>query len=67
MSMTKVMKEKGVTTQKLSELTGINKRTLDNYRSSHRKMSLQTGLVIAKALDADPYDLLDDEKPDPVS
>ena len=62
MSLTKVMKEKRVTTQKLSDLTGINRRTLENYRAGHRNMSLKTGLMIAKALDADPYDLLEDEE-----
>lgn len=61
MSLTKVMKEKGVTTQKLSDMTGMNKRTLENYRTGHRKMSLETGLMIAKVLNADPYDLLDDK------
>ena len=62
MSLTKVMKEKRVTTQKLSELTGINRRTLENYRAGYRNMSLKTVLMIAKALDADPYDLLEDEE-----
>lgn len=61
MSLTKVMKEKKVTTQKLSEMTGINKRTLENYRTGRRSMSLQTGLMIAKALDVNPYELLPDE------
>lgn len=61
MSLTKVMKEKKVTTQKLSEVTGINKRTLENYRTGRRSMNLQTGLMIAKALDANPYELLPDE------
>ena len=65
MSLTKVMKEKGVTTQKLSELSGINKRTLENYRAGHRKLSLETGLMIAKILEADPHGLLKDKEPDP--
>lgn len=64
MSLTKVMKEKGVTTQRLSELTGINKRTLENYRTGRRKLSLETGLMIAKILEADPYDLLEDKEKD---
>lgn len=65
MSLTKVMREKGITTQRLSELTGINKRTLENYRTGHRKLSLETGLMIAKTLEADPYDLLEEKEPDP--
>ena len=64
MSLTKVMKEKGVTTQRLSELTGINQRTLENYRTGRRKLSLETGLMIAKILEVDPYDLLEEKEPD---
>ncbi len=64
MSLTKVMKEKGVTTQRLSELAGINKRTLENYRTGRRKLSLETGLMIAKILEVDPYDLLEEKEPD---
>ena len=56
------MKKRGVTTQQLSERVGINKRTLENYRSGRRQMSLETGLRIADALNADPHELLDGEE-----
>lgn len=58
MSLTNVMKEKRITTEQLAEMSGINKRTLDNYRTGHREMSLETGLKIAKLLNVNPYRLL---------
>ena len=56
------MKKRGVTTQQLSERVGINKRTLENYRSGRHQMSLETGLRITDALNADPHELLDGEE-----
>lgn len=61
MSLTNVMKEKKVTTEQLAKMSGINKRTLDNYRNGHREMSLETGLRIAKLLEVSPYRLLDNK------
>lgn len=62
MLLNKAMKKRGVTTQQLSERVGINKRTLENYRSGRRQMSLETGLRITDALNADPHELLDGEE-----
>lgn len=61
MRLSKIMKEKKVTTQGLADLTGINKRTLEAYRSNRIEPSFKTGLIIAKALKVDPYDLLEDK------
>lgn len=60
MRLSEIMKEKGVTNQQLADLTGISKRTIESYRAGRREPSLSAGLAIAKALDADPYLLLDD-------
>ena len=56
--LAEVMKEKNITSQELSDKTGIPKRTIDEYRSSRRKdPSLSNGLKIANALDVDAHDL----------
>lgn len=60
MKLTKIMKEKKITTQALSDMTGINKRTIESYRANRIEPSFITGLIIAKALELDPYDLLED-------
>jgi transcriptional regulator with XRE-family HTH domain len=53
------MKEKKVTSQQLADLTGISKRTIDEYRGGRRKEpSFTNGLKIAKALKVNPYDLI---------
>ena len=54
-----VMSELNVTSQLLSERTGIPKRTIDEYRSKRRKEpSLSNGLKIADALGIDPHELI---------
>ena len=61
--LSEVMKEHGVTSQELSEMTGISKRTIDEYRSERRKMpSLVNGLKIADALGINPHELIKDEE-----
>lgn len=60
--LSKLMKEKCITSQQLSELTGISKRTIDEYRGSRKKEpSLSNGLKIADALNVDPHELLEGE------
>ena len=57
--LNKIMKEKKMTSQELSEKTGIPKRTIDDYRSARKKEpSLSRGLKIADALGVDPRELL---------
>lgn len=62
MKLSKIMKEKGLTTRELAEKTGISQRTLEAYRYGRREPNFETGLVIAKALNVDPYELLDEEE-----
>lgn len=53
--------EKNMTVAKLSEIAGINKRTLDEYVSGRRDIktiALVKGLRIAEALECSVYDLL---------
>ena len=53
------MQERNITSQTLADLTGISKRTIDEYRSARRKEpSLSNGLKIADALNIDPHELL---------
>lgn len=59
-----IMKEKSITSRELAELTGILKRTIDEYRGARKKeTSYANDLKIAKALGCDPYELVnfDDE------
>lgn len=59
MKLDVILKEKEVTTAKLAELTGISKRTLDEYRCGRRSQpSFENGLKIADALGIDPHELL---------
>nr|DAV38332.1 MAG TPA: helix-turn-helix domain protein [Caudoviricetes sp.] len=59
MKLSEIMKEKKITTQQLADMTGIKKRTLEAYRSGRIEPSFTVGLCIAKALDVNPYKLLD--------
>ena len=61
MRMSEIMKEKGITTQQLADVTGISRRTLEQYRAERREPGFKTGLIIAKALDVDPYYLCEIE------
>lgn len=60
MKLSEIMKEKKVSSKQLAELTGISSRTIEGYRSGRREPNLKTGLIIARALEIDPYDLFDD-------
>ena len=60
--LTEIMKEKNVTTQELSEKTGIPKTTINEYRGARKKEpSLSRGLLIADALGIDPHELFDSD------
>lgn len=59
MRIADIMKEKKITSQQLADATGISKRTIEGYRAGRREPSLSVGLAIAKALNVDPYNLLD--------
>lgn len=57
--LSKIMKEKGISTSRLSELTGISARTIAGYRCERREPSLTNGLIMAAALNIDPYELIE--------
>ena len=59
MSLSEIMKEKKVTSKKLAELTGISQRTIEGYRAERREPTVRNGLIIAAALEVDPYELYD--------
>lgn len=60
--LSEIMRSKGMTSQQLSDLTGISKRTIEEYRGSRKKEpSLSNGLKIADALGIDPHELLKKE------
>lgn len=57
-----IMKKKNVTSQQLSDMTGIKKQTIDSYRPPRMKEpSLGNGLKIADALGVDPHELIKKE------
>ena len=57
MDLTKIMKQNKVTSQELAEVTGIGKRTIDDYRQGRREPSFVNGLKIANAMGVDPFEL----------
>ena len=60
--LNEIMKAKKVTSQELADMTGISKRTIDEYRGSRKKEpSYTNGLKIAQALEVNPYELIKDE------
>lgn len=59
MNLSEIMKEKGVSTCELSEMTGIKVTAINEYRGSRKKEpSLYRGLLIARALGVDPWKLI---------
>ncbi len=61
MKLTEIMKSKGISSIQLSEMTGIKKMTIENYRQERREPSFSNGMKIADALGIDPHELLDNE------
>ena len=59
--LNKIMLDLNWSTLKLSDITGIPKRTLDHYRNGTRQMSLVNGLKIADALKIDPHTLVKED------
>ena len=61
--LNEIMKAKKITSQQLSEMTGIPKKTIDDYRGKRMKEpSFSKGLKIADALDLDPHELFREEE-----
>lgn len=56
-----ICNEKNMTSAKLSELTGISKRTIDEYRTRRKEPSLSNGLRLADALGVDPHELIKED------
>ena len=57
----KYRKEKGITQQRLSEISGINLSTIKKYEINNRNPKLQSLEKIAKALDVRVSDILERE------
>lgn len=52
-----VMRERGITSAELAELSGVPLRSITEYRSARRKEpSLSTGLRLADAMEIDPHE-----------
>lgn len=60
MRLSETMKKKGMTTRQLADATGISKRTLESYRTGRREPGFRAGLLIARALEVDPFSLIND-------
>ena len=62
MTLKEALKEKGWTVQRLSDETGINKRTLDKYMTGERPLRRAEAanvIKIADALNIHPRELMD--------
>lgn len=59
MELNKILKEKGITAQKLSELTGINISTIQKYSCKNRKISVDNAKKIAKVLNIEWWKLFE--------
>lgn len=60
--LNEAMIEKKMTTNALSERTGIPKKTLDEYRNGRNKEpTFSKGIKISDALEIDPHELLEEE------
>ena len=62
-TLKEALKAKGWTVQRLADETGVSKRTLDTFMSGYRSLggcAARTLLAIAKALDVDPLELIND-------
>lgn len=53
--------DKKITSQVLADMTGIPKRTIDEYRTRRKEPSLSNGLKLADALGVDPHELIKEE------
>ena len=61
-AITDAMKAKGISQQKMSELTGINKCTLSEVMNGKRNTTIDVVSRICDALDCDIYLLTNEEK-----
>lgn len=59
MELNKILKEKGITAKKLSELTGIGISTIQKYSCKNRKISVDNAKKIAKALNIEWWKLFE--------
>ena len=64
MRLKEIMLAKGVTVKKLSELSGVSPRTIEQYtcgRAVLRNARAHIVISLAEALDVPPKDLIEDE------
>lgn len=59
MELNKILKEKGITAQRLSELTGIGISTIQKYSCKNRKISVDNAKKIAKVLNIEWWKLFE--------
>lgn len=52
-------KKRGLTQVKLTEMTGLDRRTIQHYESAQRTPILHNVFILAKALDMSPGYLVD--------
>lgn len=65
MKINNLMKEKGLTAKALSELSGVNRRAIDEYMQGRRNIAnaqLHIALALATALGVHPSELLEPPK-----
>ena len=58
-NITEIMWKKHISSKQLAEMTGLSKRSIDEYRATRAKEpAFSTGILIADALGVDPHELL---------
>lgn len=60
-NLDQILKAKGITSQRLADMTKIPKKSIDNYRSGRREPSLRVGVKIADVLHIHPRELIDEK------
>lgn len=59
MELNKILKEQGITAQRLSEITGIGISTIQKYSCKNRKISVDNAKKIAKVLNIEWWKLFE--------
>ena len=59
MELNKILKEQGITAQRLSEITGIGISTIQKYSCKNRKISVDNAKKIAKVLNIEWWELFE--------
>lgn len=65
MSLKSERKKKNYSTSKLSEISGVSRRSIEDFECNHRNINNSTLGILCKlaiALDCTPFEILTDEK-----